>query len=123
MLILLLMILLKLVLGFVCCSVLGIFYVDNHAVANGVCTHSRLTVCNPMDCSPPGSLSLGFSRQEYWSGCHFLLQGIFLTQGSNPRLWHWQTDSLPLSEWALVKWLTGTDEVVDQALNDQQSRK
>ena len=26
-------------------------------------------------------------------------------------------------EWALVKWLTGTDEVVDQALNDQQRRK
>ena len=26
-------------------------------------------------------------------------------------------------EWAMVKWLTGTDEVVDQALNDQQSRK
>ena len=25
-----------------------------------------------------------FSRQEYWS--HFLLQGIFWTQGSNPRL-------------------------------------
>ena len=23
----------------------------------------------------------------------------------------------------MVKWLTGTDEVVDQALNDQQSRK
>ena len=32
-------------------------------------------------------------------GCHFLLQGIFLTQGSNPRLLHllhWQADSLPL---------------------------
>ena len=27
------------------------------------------------------------------------------------------------AEWALVKWLTGTDEVLDQALNDQQSRK
>ena len=26
-------------------------------------------------------------------------------------------------EWAMVKWQTGTDEVVDQALNDQQSRK
>ena len=29
-------------------------------------------------------LSMGFSRQIYWSGCHSLLQGIFLTQGSNP---------------------------------------
>ena len=25
-------------------------------------------VCDPMDCSPPGSSSMGFSRQEYWSG-------------------------------------------------------
>ena len=32
-------------------------------------------------------------------GWHFLLQGIFLTQGSNPRLLsllHWQVGSLPL---------------------------
>ena len=27
--------------------------------------------------------SMGFSRQEYWSGLPFLLQGIFPTQGSN----------------------------------------
>ena len=30
-------------------------------------------------------------------GCHFLLQGIFLTQGLNPCLLLWQVDSLPLS--------------------------
>ena len=36
-------------------------------------------------CQAP--LSMGFSRQEYWSG-HFLLQGIFLTQESNPGLQH-----------------------------------
>ena len=29
-------------------------------------------------------------------GFHFLLQGIFLTQGWNPCLLHWQADSLPL---------------------------
>ena len=42
----------------------------------------------------------GFSREEYWRGCQFLLQGIFPTQGSNPHLLHllyWQVDSLPLS--------------------------
>ena len=30
-------------------------------------------------------------------GCHFLLQGIFPTQGLNPHLWrplHWQADPL-----------------------------
>ena len=26
------------------------------------------TLCNPIDGSPPGPLSLGFSRQEHWSG-------------------------------------------------------
>ena len=35
-------------------------------------------------CQPP--LSMGFSRQEYWSGLHFLLQGIFPTQRSNLHL-------------------------------------
>ena len=40
-----------------------------------------------------------FSRQEYWRGCRFLLQGVFLTQGLNLPLLcllHWQTDSLPI---------------------------
>ena len=26
------------------------------------------TLSDPMDCSLPGSPSMGFSRQEYWSG-------------------------------------------------------
>ena len=40
---------------------------------------------------------MGFCRQEYWSGlgCHFLLQGIFPTQGLNPSLLHWQVGSSP----------------------------
>ena len=38
-----------------------------------------------------------FSRQECEVGCHFLLQGIFLTQRLNPRLLNWWVDSLPLS--------------------------
>ena len=32
--------------------------------------------------------SWGFSRQVHWTGCHFLLQGIFPTQGPNPGLPH-----------------------------------
>ena len=46
-------------------------------------------------------LPMEFSRQEYWSGCHFLLQGIFPTQGLNPSLLcllHRQVDSLPLHD-------------------------
>ena len=29
---------------------------------------SCLTLCDSVGCSPPGSSSMGFSRQEYWSG-------------------------------------------------------
>ena len=39
-------------------------------------------------CQAP--LSMGFSRQESKVGCHFLLQGIFLTQGLNPGLLHYR---------------------------------
>ena len=31
-------------------------------------TQSCLTLCDPMDCSPPGSSVHGISQQEYWSG-------------------------------------------------------
>ena len=61
-------------------------------------TKSCPTVCNPMDCTLPGS-SMGFSRKNAAVGCHFPLQGIFPGQGSNPCLLHWQTDSLPLNHW------------------------
>ena len=49
---------------------------------------SCCTFCDPMDCSPPGSSSMGFSWQECGVGCLALLQGIFPTQGSNPGLPH-----------------------------------
>ena len=45
-----------------------------HTPTDGVCvcvrsvTKSCLTLCDPMDCSLPGSLSMGLSRQEYWTG-------------------------------------------------------
>ena len=40
-----------------------------------------------------------FPGKNTWAGWHFLLQGIFLTQGVSPPLLcllHWQEDSLPL---------------------------
>ena len=40
-------------------------------------------------------LSMGFPRQEHWSRLHFLLQGIFPTQGLKLHLLHQQTESLP----------------------------
>ena len=42
-----------------------------------------LTLCNPMDCSLPGSSVHGMLQARILGvGCPFLLQGIFLTQGS-----------------------------------------
>ena len=42
--------------------------------------------------APP---SMGFCRQEYWSGLPFPPPGDLLTQGSDPSLLHGQADSLP----------------------------
>ena len=61
-------------------------------------------------CQAP--LSMGFPRQEYWVGCHFLLPGIFDTQELNPyllRLLHcrqilypvWATREAGLKEYLL----------------------
>ena len=65
-----------------------------------MCAKLHLTLCDPMDCSPPGFLSMGFSRYEYWSGlpCQAIFQGLIF-QGI---FWcllctlHWQVGSLPL---------------------------
>ena len=40
-----------------------------------------------MDCSLPGSSVYGIPGKNTGVGCHSLLQGIFLTQGSNLSLW------------------------------------
>ena len=59
---------------------------------------SCVQLCDPMNCSLPGSsVHDNFPGKNTGVGCHFLLQEIFLTQGSNPGLQSWQVDSLPLS--------------------------
>ena len=72
---------------------------------------SCLTLCNPMDCSPPGWAweSLG---KNTGAGCHFLLHGIFPTQGSNPCLlhcwqilYHWATREASFIQYILPKCL------------------
>ena len=49
----------------------------------GLCAQSCLTLCNPMDCIPPVLCPWDFPGKNTGVGCHFLLQGIFPTQGSN----------------------------------------
>ena len=47
------------------------------------------TLCDFMDCSPPGTSVHGDSPGKNTAvDCHFLLQGIFPTQGLNPGLLH-----------------------------------
>ena len=64
------------------------------------CALSCVLLCDLMDCSPLGSSVHGiYQAQNTGVGCHFLPQGIFPTQGSNPsllHLLHWQSNSLPL---------------------------
>ena len=43
-------------------------------------------LCNSRTVAHQASLSMGFPRQQFWSGLTFPSPGIFLTQGSNPRL-------------------------------------
>ena len=64
------------------------------------------TLCDPMDCSPPGSSVHG---KNTGVGCHFLLQGIFPTQGLNRHLLRRQADSQPLSHQGLLTYYLKKD--------------
>ena len=63
-----------------------------------VLVQSCLILWDPMDCSSPSFSVRGIFCKNTGVGCHFLLQGIFPTQGSKPHLLHllhWQVGSLP----------------------------
>ena len=64
-------------------------------VAACLLTRVRL-FATPRTVDHQAPLSMGLPRQEYWHGLAFPSPGGFWTQGSNPRLLHWQADSLPL---------------------------
>ena len=51
---------------------------------------------DPVVCSLPGSSVHSISGKNTEVGCHALLQCVFLTQGLNLLLLHWQTGSLHL---------------------------
>ena len=59
---------------------------------------SCLTLCDPRDPSPQAPLSLGFSRQEYWSGLPCLPPGDLPDPGIEPMslLSPGQAGSVPL---------------------------
>ena len=49
-----------------------------------------LTLCHPMDCILPGSCPWDFPGKNTGVGCHCLLQGIFVTQESNPGMLYYR---------------------------------
>ena len=54
------------------------------------------TLCNPMDCvAHQASLSMGFSRQEYWSGLPFSFPQDLPNPGIKPESPALQADFLP----------------------------
>ena len=59
-------------------NILYIYYIYCCSVAK-----SCLTLCDPMDCSPPGFSVHGFPRQEHWSGSPFLSPGDIPNPGVN----------------------------------------
>ena len=64
-------------------------------IARNYCWVAKLcqTFATPRTVASQAPLSVGFSRQEYWSWLHFPLQEIFVTQGLNLRFVHWQADA------------------------------
>ena len=71
-------------------SVLQYYYRGAHA-------QSHPTLCDPMDCSPPGSSVHGILQQEYWSGLPCPSPGDLPNSGIKPRSSALLADSLLLS--------------------------
>ena len=75
---------------------------------------SCLTLCDPMDWSPPASSVHGIlqARILEWVAIPFF-RGIFLTQGSNPGLLHYKQ--------ILTFWTTREAQVLSQNLKDKEN--
>ena len=100
-------------------------YTHTHTYTHMLCLVVQLclTLCNPMDYSPPGSSVHGNSPGKYTGvGCHVLLQQIFPTQGSNPSLPHCRQilyqlrhqGSPRILEWVAYPFYRGTSQSRDQ---------
>ena len=77
-------------------------FVNSASVNNAVpcfIAQSCLSLCNPMYCSLPGSsIHRDSPGKNTGVGCHALLQGFFLTQGSNTGLPHYRQIIYHLSD-------------------------
>ena len=79
---------------------LYLYHISTHACSYTLLSHAQLFM-TPQTVAHQAPLPMGFSPDKNTGvGCHFLVQGIFPTQGSNLcllSLLHWQANYLPLS--------------------------
>ena len=70
------------------------------------CSVAKLcpTLCDPIDCSQPGSSTHGTSRQQYWNRLPFPPPGDLPNPGIEPISPALQAGSLPLSHWGRNMW-------------------
>ena len=68
------------------------------------------TLSDPMDCSHQAPPSMGFSRQEYWSGLTFPSLGDLPDPGIEPRSPALQADALPSEPPGLLRKIEGKRE-------------
>ena len=84
-------------------------------------TQLCLTLCDPRSQIFPCTLSMEFSRQEYWSGFPFPFPGDLPDPGIKPRSPTLQADALPseppgkqiLLEWAAFPFSRGSSQPRD----------
>ena len=99
--------------------------VDPLGVGMGYCCsdaklYPTTCLCNPTDCAHQAPLSMGFFRQEYWSGLPFPSPGYHLLEFAQTFV-HWVSDAIqpshPLSppslpafnlsqHWGLFQWVS-----------------
>ena len=65
---------------------------------------SQIQICDPMDCSMPGSSIHGISQARILKWVSISSSGDLPTQGLNPHLLHWQEASLQLSHLGSPCW-------------------
>ena len=73
----------------------------NYILRHFVNAQSCLTLCDPVDCIPQASLSMGFSRQEYWSGLPFPspLETLVMSKWCQNYLWCHFSHSVFATPW------------------------
>ena len=79
------------------------FSYKNFSGGGGLVAKSCLTLATPWIVACQAPLSVGFSRQEYWSGLPFLSPGDLPDPGIEPRSPALQTDSLLTELWGKCK--------------------